>query len=298
MRTGFIGAGKVGCSLGKYFVTHGAEVTGYYDNEVMVAKDAADFTNTKHYEQLFKIVEESDVLFLTVPDDVIGHVWNRIKSMPIKGRLICHCSGALSALEAFPGISQKGAFGCSVHPMFAVSDKYHSFHELTNAYFTMEGEAESLAKVMELFRALGNPIKVIDSSKKKLYHCAAAICSNHVLALVQQSISLLSDCGFTEEEARKVLKPILCGNALHAVEDGTIKSLTGPVERGDIETVQKHISCLRQQEDRILYALLSKKLVEIAKVKNEKRDYSALEHALDAVIIPQNPSENKGAERK
>ncbi len=280
MKTGFIGAGKVGVSLGKYFVMHGLKVTGYYDSEVTAAKDAAEFTKTKQYEQLLSIVEESDVLFLTVPDGRISQVWEQIKSMLIEGRLICHCSGALSAQGAFSGIKQTGAFGCSIHPMFAVSDKYQSHKELTNAYFTMEGEKESIAKAKMLFAVLKNPLKVIDGSQKTKYHCAAAICSNQVLALIWQSISLLMECGFAEKEARELLAPILRGNVSHAAENGVVKSLTGPVERADEKTVEKHISCL-SDKDKLLYVLLSKKLVEIAKVKHEDRTYEALEHLLD-----------------
>lgn len=283
MKTGFIGAGKVGCSLGKYFVMHGLKVTGYYDSEDTAAKEAAEFTDTKQYAQFLDIVEESDVLFLTVPDGIIGKVWERIKSMPIEGRLICHCSGALSAQEAFPGIKKTGAVACSIHPMFAVSDKYQSHKELKNAYFTMEGEAEGIVKAKQLLDVLKNPVKVIEGSQKTMYHCAAAICSNQVLALVWQSISLLQTCGFAEEEARAVLAPILCGNVSHAAESGPVKSLTGPVERADIKTVEKHLSCL-SDKDKLLYTLLSQKLVEIAKVKHEDREYDALEHLLDTQL--------------
>ena len=70
MRTGIIGAGKVGCSLGKYFRLNNLEVTGYYDVNENLAKEAADFTATAFIKDLDTIVKESDTLFLTVPDDL------------------------------------------------------------------------------------------------------------------------------------------------------------------------------------------------------------------------------------
>ena len=118
MRTGIIGAGKVGCSLGKYFRLNNLEVTGYYDVNENLAKEAADFTATAFIKDLDTIVKESDTLFLTVPDDLITIIWNQIKDMSLEGKFICHCSGALSSGDAFPGIDKCGAFGYSVHPLF------------------------------------------------------------------------------------------------------------------------------------------------------------------------------------
>ena len=66
MRTGIIGAGKVGCSLGKYFRLNDLEVTGYYDVNENLAKEAADFKATAFIKDLDTIVKESDTLFLTV----------------------------------------------------------------------------------------------------------------------------------------------------------------------------------------------------------------------------------------
>lgn len=292
MKTGFIGAGKVGCSLGKYFSKHGLEVTGYYDSEETAAREAAEFTNTKHYGELLHIVEDSDVLFLTVPDGIISKVWEQICVLPIRGRIICHCSGALTARDAFSGISDTGAYGYSVHPLFAVSDKYHSFQELETAYFTIEGDERYLQKMMDLFSGFGNGVQSIESSKKTMYHAAAAICSNQVVALVEESISLLIRCGFTADTARKVLTPIMCGNLNHVAESGTAESLTGPVERCDTGTVEKHLHCL-SEEGRILYTLLSKKLVQIAERKNPGRDYRPMKTLCEKTLEREYASVNE-----
>jgi len=78
MRTGIIGAGKVGCSLGKYFRLNNLKVTGYYDVNENLAKEAATFTETTFIEDLETIVKISDTLFLTVPDDLITTVWESL----------------------------------------------------------------------------------------------------------------------------------------------------------------------------------------------------------------------------
>lgn len=279
MRTGIIGAGKVGCSLGKYFRLANLEVTGYYDVNKNLAKEAATFTETTFIEDLETIVKISDTLFLTVPDDLITTVWNQMKDMSLEGKFICHCSGALSAGDAFPGIDKCGAFGYSVHPLFAVSDKYNSYKELSHAYFVIEGDEKHREEIAEIFRNLGNEVRYIAAKDKVKYHCAAAVCSNHVVALIQESLDLMQECGFDEESALKALAPIMLGNMQHIAERGTVNSLTGPVERADVKTVEKHLNCLDEKQQ-MLYRLLSEVLISIGEKKNPGRDYGRLKDIL------------------
>ena len=281
MRIGFIGAGKVGCSLGRFFADHGLEVTGYYDTVSGYAEEAAEFAgHSKAYEDISELVYDSDALFLTVPDGLITQVWDQIRDFPLEGKYLCHCSGALSSREAFPGIEDRGAFGYSIHPLFAVSDKLHSYKELSHAYFTIEGDQSHLELIADLFRSFGNPVCFIEAGDKVKYHCAAAICSNLVVGLVQNGLDLMKECGFDEDSAAKALAPILLGNMQHIVDRGTTASLTGPVERADVKTVEKHLHCLNQ-EQRTLYRLLSRTLVEIGKRKNPARDYSDVSRLLE-----------------
>ena len=280
MRTGIIGAGKVGCSLGKYFRLNNLKVTGYYDVNENLAKEAATFTETTFIEDLETIVKISDTLFLTVPDDLITTVWNQMKDMSLEGKFICHCSGALSAGDAFPGIDKCGAFGYSVHPLFAVSDKYNSYKELSHAYFVIEGNERHREEISGIFKNLGNEVRYIAAKDKVKYHCAAAVCSNHVVALIQESLELLQECGFDEESALKALTPIMLGNMQHIVERGTVNSLTGPVERADVKTVEKHLSCLNEKQQ-MLYRLLSEVLISIGEKKNPGRDYGRLKDILE-----------------
>lgn len=97
MKVGFIGAGKVGFSLGKYLKSHGVDVVGYYSKTPESAKSAADFTETKVYVTIADIVRDSDTLFVTVPDGQICMVWDCIKNLDIKNKNICHCSGSISS---------------------------------------------------------------------------------------------------------------------------------------------------------------------------------------------------------
>lgn len=143
MKFGFIGAGKVGFSLGKYLADNNQTVVGYYSEFEEDAEEAAEFTGSKNYSKIELLVKDSDVLFLTVTDGMIETVWNQIKDIDIREKIICHTSGALSS-EVFSDISKHGSFGFSIHPLFAVSDKYQSYKELSGSYFTIEGSKEKI----------------------------------------------------------------------------------------------------------------------------------------------------------
>ena len=277
MRIGFIGAGKVGFSLGRYFTEHNVCVSGYYSRNLNSSKEAAAFTKTKYYEQLTEIIEESDTLFLTVPDGSIREVYSEIIQSDIEGKCLVHCSGAMSSM-IFSGIGQKGARGCSVHPICAVSDKLTGYQDLSKAYFTIEGK--DVADVEELIRSCGNVVEAISAEDKVKYHAAAVCASNLVAGLYDLAAGLLKDCGLSESFAGHALQPLFMGNAENVVSVGAVRALTGPVERADITTVEKHLVAL-EGEEREIYRLLSRHLVDVAKQKNPDRDYCKLSMLLE-----------------
>ena len=301
MNIGFIGAGKVGCTLGKYFKQDPeTTIAGYYSRSSDSAIDAARFTDSKSYRDLSELIDACDMIFLTVPDGSIRDTWNKIKGYDIREKFICHCSGSMSCDDAFDGIEETGAFGYSAHPLFAVSDKYNAYRELTGVFFTLEeasdnasrGSADAkdavatgpgIAALQGLFDRLGNPTGIIDGKDKTTYHCAAAMASNLVCGLIDQSIELMKRCGFTEEAAVQALAPILMGNISHIADKGPTESLTGPIERNDIETVRKHLCCLEDGDEKEIYCLLSSRLIKMAENRHPDRDHDEMRKLINDV---------------
>lgn len=278
MRFGFIGAGKVGFSLGKYFSDNNLNLSGYYSKNINSAKEAAMFTNSNYYTKLDDIIKNSDVIFITTPDGIIKSVWDSINKELINNKIICHCSGSLSS-EVFSNIENHNSYGYSIHPLFAFSDKYNSHKTLNKAFVTIEGSQEYINYFIDIFTSLGNKVKVISKENKDMYHTSAVVVSNQIVALIKIGIDLLIKCGFNEDEANEALYPLIVNNINNIHEKGVIDSLTGPIERCDIETVKKHLLCLNN-EDKKLYKMLSKRLIEISKIKNKNRDYTELENVI------------------
>ena len=273
MRIGIIGAGRVGVTMGKYLGDAGVEVSGFYSKTTQSAVQAAEFTDTTVYKSLQDIVEASDTLMITTPDGVISEVWDCIAGYDLTGKILCHCSGSLSS-NVFSGIEQTGAVGCSIHPMYAFSDKFHSYEQFHTAYLTLEGDPEAVAVMKPMWEAIGHHVLTLKAEDKIKYHAAAAMASNEMLGLMQASLDILSECGFSEKDSMALLTPLVQGNIASMLEKGCVNALTGPVERGDAQTVRKHLQALEGSKAGKIYQSLGSTMVELAKRRNPDRDYT------------------------
>lgn len=291
MRIGWIGAGKVGFTLGKYLLLRLEEqkkaqhtefadisVSGYFSMHETSARHAAEFTDTRYYSRIEDLLSASDIVLLTVPDAAIERVWEQIRLFPIQGKLICHCSGAMTS-QIFSGVTEAGAFGYSIHPMYAISSKTESYKEMQQAFFTVEGHPQWAEAIRNFIVSLGNPCVVISAENKVRYHCSAVFASNLVTGLFVCAEELLSDCGFDKNQTRTALAPLFLGNADRVASDGPEDSLTGPVERNDVATVKKHLHILADNERR-LYQAASLEILRVARCKHPNRDYSEMERLL------------------
>ena len=271
MKVGFVGPGKVGCSLGRYFARE-HQIIGYASKTPSSAERAAKLTSSKAFSNGAKLLNECDALFITTPDGQIVPTWQEIEAQcddeALRGKLICHCSGALPSTE-LAGCSARGAYAYSIHPLFTIPSKTASTEELSKAFFAIEGNEERLNDAVSIVAAMGNPYQVIETAQKARYHAAAALASNHVVALYRLACDELAKCGFTPEGAERAMAPLFLGNAMHIAEKGTVAALTGPAERGDMATIEKHLACLDGQT-REVYRILNDTLLKIAEEKHRK----------------------------
>lgn len=277
-RIGFIGAGKVGVTLGAYLKAKGQTVAGFLSKNTGSAKDAARITATDSFSGIDDLAKACDIIFITTPDDQIGRVWDRLARCDIQNRIVCHTSGSLSS-KVFAGAAEHRAFAYSVHPMFAFSQKSGNTAGLENACFTVEGDKEKLSEVCGLFARAGNKTLIIGHEDKTLYHLASVTVSNLVLALLSLGFDCFAQCGIDTDSAMAAAAPLISGNIGNIMQRGFIQSLTGPVERNDTGTVQKHAAVMPDELKRI-YNLLSMRLAELAQDKHPGRDYTKLREIL------------------
>jgi len=171
--------------------------------------------------------------------------------------------------------------------MFAFSNKNIELNKLEKLYFSLEGDFNSNnyeeLEVMKLIKALGNKYfirKIEDSSG---YHLANVIVSNLVLSLLNIGTSYLCNMGLNEQDAINALYPLIQGNIDSIHERGFLNSLTGPILRGDLNTVKKHLEVVKD-EHKELYKDLSMNILKLVGQRklefNEKKQTSSEEQKI------------------
>ena len=234
MKIGIVGAGRTGCSLGKYIMESSAcknvdiRISGFAGRSKESVETAATFTETKAFDSMQDLIQKSDIIFITTPDDAIHTVWEKIKNDSIQGKIVCHFSGSLSS-DLFSGREEFDISACSIHPMYAFSNKFTSYKQLNNVRFTMEGDTRALRTMNTLFETMGNTVCIISSDKKTAYHAAASMVSNMMIGLYEQSIRIFEDCGFDRDLARTMVKPLVMGNVKNFLEHTPEEALTGAI---------------------------------------------------------------------
>jgi predicted short-subunit dehydrogenase-like oxidoreductase (DUF2520 family) len=256
---GVIGAGRLGLGLGLALARAGHVVRVHGRRAKPVPLPLTLTTGA-----LPAWLREMDVLLLAVPDDAIGEL---AAALAVQGRVrssevVLHLSGALSK-EALQALAASGAALGSLHPLQTLSDPATAPERLKGAVATVEGDAPAVEAATRLARDVGLVPVPIPSDQKPGYHAAAVFASNFVVALAGVAQRLFVKAGLPEEVARNALTALMAGVLENVRAAGPAGALTGPVARGDVETIRRHLDAL-QDTDAELYRALSRAALDLA----------------------------------
>ncbi|GBF10598.1 Rossmann-like and DUF2520 domain-containing protein [Tepidibacillus sp. HK-1] len=245
MKIGFIGAGKVGTSLGEYWYRKGFQVVGYYTRTYQHAVKAASKSKSMAYQELEALVKDSDLIAISVNDDQIASISEKLASLPIvwENKIVFHLSG-LHTSNLLSSLWDHGATVCSLHPMLSFSDPEKAVIDLQSVLFTIEGRGKKLGELKSLLDQCGNSWMEIRTDVKALYHTAATILSNYLVTLVDIGVQMLTTAGFKQNQTKDLIEPLVKKTIDRVIDLGTEKALTGPISRGDMCTLEKHLEVL------------------------------------------------------
>jgi predicted short-subunit dehydrogenase-like oxidoreductase (DUF2520 family) len=200
------------------------------------------------------------VLLLAVPDGAVREMAGRVAALgPPPSLKVVHLSGALG-LDALDALAPnpRGSF----HPLqsFPMPRPPSAFRGITIAVDATSPTLER--RLRALARRLGAVPKHVGDRERILYHAAAVFASNFLDVVVSEGVQLLRRLGWTEAEATEALLPLVEGAVANIRERGVVGALTGPIRRGDAETVSGHLSAL---DDPDLYRILGLVALQIAK---------------------------------
>jgi predicted short-subunit dehydrogenase-like oxidoreductase (DUF2520 family) len=215
---------------------------------------------------------ETTAVFLSVPEDVLTEMAHALAghgSAP-PGCAAFHMSGARTTDVLAPLHARGYAVG-SFHLLQSLADPIRGATLIPGSYAAISGESTAVTTARRLLQHLECTPMAVPVGRRPLYHAAAVSASNHVVSLMGVAARLLVQAGVTEDEALPALLPLARGTLGNLETLGVRGTLTGPLVRGDVETLRLHLRSLEPRE-REVYRSLAFELLELASSFGLDRD--------------------------
>jgi len=262
-----VGAGAVGTALGRRLVDRGYRVCAVLSRRLdpadhLARRLGANVAST----DLADLPPEARFVFVCVPDDAIGSVADSLAAVahPWSETFAAHTAGGRPAAALAP-LADAGARILSVHPMQTFTDDTPpaAFDGIVAG---LEGDDEAVAVAEAMVRRLGARPVVLSPHEKALYHGAAALASNGLVALLASVREVLDTAGIDGDDADALLRPLVDQTWQNLQEGPPEAVLTGPAARGDQGTVDAHLDALSEAAPHLLplYAALTTEMVRVA----------------------------------
>jgi predicted short-subunit dehydrogenase-like oxidoreductase (DUF2520 family) len=238
------GAGRMGQALGRLLRERGEPVVAIAGRNPEHASAAAAFVGGGARAVAYRELPlHASRLLIAVPDDAIGEVARTLAEAGMHAGAALHTCGA-RGLEALDHLRAAGVSCGTLHPLQTVANPEEGVRVLPGVAFAVDGDAEAAAWAEQIVSLLSGQVLHIPTASRALYHAAAVMSSNYLIALISSAVMLMGEAGIEEEVARRALLPLARTSIRNACELGPAAALTGPIARGDIETVCGHLAVL------------------------------------------------------
>jgi predicted short-subunit dehydrogenase-like oxidoreductase (DUF2520 family) len=247
---GIIGAGAVGTALGAALHRAGWPVVA------VASRDAARrerfrslVPGARAFAEAPAILDEVELIVLAVPDDVIEQLAGELRLYG--GQALVHTSGVLGAEVLEPARAagtQIGAF----HPLIAFADTERAIAAFHGATIAVEGDAQLITHLADMAEALGATAVRLEPGTKAAYHAAAVLAAGGFVALLDAIAELGRAAGLDEQGALAVYGALIEQTLGNARALGIRAALTGPMTRGDVGTLARHLDALARLAPAVL----------------------------------------------
>jgi predicted short-subunit dehydrogenase-like oxidoreductase (DUF2520 family) len=265
---GFVGAGAVGTALGVAFTRAGWPIAAVASRDAGRRERFVRLTggDARAYADPAPLLDEVELVFLTVPDDAIGSVAASIHLYA--GQAIVHTSGLLGPDILTPALAA-GTQAGSFHPLVAFADIERAVAALDGATVALEGDDQLVALLARLAEAIGaTPVRLAPGAKAA-YHAAAVLAAGGLVALLDAIVELGRVAGLDEPAALDVYGPLARQTLDNARALGVRAALTGPATRGDVGTLRTHLAELERSAPGVLplYVAAAEREIDLAEAR-------------------------------
>ena len=266
-----VGCGTVGTAIGKLLGEAGYPISGVATSSLRTACRAAEVTGSERFSDCpWELTPGADVVFITTPDDLIQDTCKRISEHRgfERNTVVLHCSGAMSS-DILSSARSCGAVVATLHPLQSFASVDQAVSLVPDSYCTIEGDESALPIVRQMVKALGGILLEITAEKKTLYHAAAVAASNYLVSVIHLALALNKAAGLPGDISFNALLPLIKGTLSNIGARGIPDALTGPIARGDVETVAAHVQAIEKDATGLLplYRCLGLYTVDLAKAK-------------------------------
>jgi predicted short-subunit dehydrogenase-like oxidoreductase (DUF2520 family) len=290
---GFIGAGRTANTLALAMHKAGYKIISIASQSYESAASLAlNIPGCSPKTSSLHVVETCKIVIMTVPDDSIKSVSAKLPWQ--KGQGVIHCSGVLS-LKPLESAEKKGAMIGSLHPYQTFPKGLDATASLPGSVFAIEGSEELKTWLGKLVKDLGCKAITISPKDRPLYHTAAVMGCGLLTTLIETTYGLWEIMGFSEKETKQAVLSLAKGTlrGMEQQESGLVA--TGPITRGDVNTLKKHMEALAENmpEALPLYQQLGLRMVTLTLNKGSISDKQAtdMEIVLSAPSSPNSPGD-------
>ena len=239
-RIGVVGAGRVGAVLAAALRSAGHQITAVAGESTASRTRAETLLPGVRVDKPTAVARSCDVLLLTVPDDMLGNVVTMLSASGAirRGQYVVHTSGKHGVSVLAPAV-RRGARALAMHPAMTFTGTDLDLARLPGCVFGVTAGPGTNDLAEQLVADLDGRTARVEEDHRVLYHAGLAHGANHLVTLVAQAMDLLRASG--ADDPAGILRPLLGAALENALTFGDL-ALTGPIVRGDVETVRAHLA--------------------------------------------------------
>ncbi len=239
LRVGVVGAGRVGSVLASRLRSAGHEVVAAAGESDASTRRIAELLPGVPTHKPSLVARMCDVLLLTVPDDMLPNVVSVLAASGSlhEGQYVVHTSGR-HGLEVLAPAAALGVRVVAMHPAMTFTGTSIDLDRLDGCVFGLTAGPSEHGFTEALVADLGGRPMWVPEESRTLYHAGLAHGANHLVTLVAEAMEMLTAAGATDPAG--TLRPLLTAALDNALAQGDA-ALTGPIVRGDVNTVAAHL---------------------------------------------------------
>ena len=262
-----LGLGKVGTAIGFLLRSAGYTIVAVASRSAASLNQGSIYTGGEPYTNFSEAASRAEIIFITTSDDAIASVCEKIAAEGgiTPGNIVIHMSG-VGGLDLLGEARRCGAYTASIHPLQSFADVDGAIKNIPGSTFGITTVDEIKEFTIQIVKDLGGIPFFISDTDKPLYHAAACIASNYLTTMIHMVEVIYQSLGLNHKDAMNAFWPLVKGTLKNIKEQGSVQALTGPIARGDMGTLRKHLEVLRNKIPAFLrmYGILGILTTELA----------------------------------